>query len=118
MSTLPKRARTPALHQAGEDARVTVCGRDARVTASRRSSLENMPSQMNQKRLALEAARLMVERVETEYLHAKERAILMLGLPYNTPYPTNRQIKECNSSIAGKPMKRADLGKVRGMVGK
>ena len=53
-----------------------------------------MPSQLNQKRLALEAARLMVNRIETEYLHAKERAILMLGLPYNTPYPTNRQIKE------------------------
>lgn len=35
----------------------------------------------------------MVQRIETEYLHAKERAILMLGLPYNTPYPTNKQIK-------------------------
>jgi len=54
-----------------------------------------MPSQISQRRLALEAARLMVERIETEYLHAKERAILMLGLPYNTPYPTNRQIKRC-----------------------
>jgi len=53
-----------------------------------------MPSQISQRRLALEAARLMVQRIETEYLHAKERAILMLGLPYNTPYPTNRQIKE------------------------
>lgn len=53
-----------------------------------------MPSQCSQKRLALEAARLMVERIETEYLHAKQRAILLLGLPYNTPYPTNRQIKE------------------------
>jgi len=52
-----------------------------------------MPSQINQRRLAIEAARLMAERIETEYLHAKERAILMLGLPYNTPYPTNRQIK-------------------------
>lgn len=52
-----------------------------------------MPSQINQRRLALEAARLMVQRIETEYLHAKERAILLLGLPYNTPYPTNRQIK-------------------------
>jgi predicted nucleotidyltransferase len=53
-----------------------------------------MPSHINQKRLALEAARLMVERIETEYLHAKERAILLLGLPYNTPYPTNKQIKD------------------------
>jgi predicted nucleotidyltransferase len=58
-----------------------------------------MPSQCNQKRLALEAARLMVERIETEYLHAKERAILLLGLPYNTPYPTNRQIKECIAQL-------------------
>jgi predicted nucleotidyltransferase len=53
-----------------------------------------MASRVNQRRLALEAARLMVERVETEYLHAKERAVLMLGLPFNTPYPTNKQIKE------------------------
>jgi predicted nucleotidyltransferase len=58
-----------------------------------------MPSQFSQKRLALEAARLMVERIETEYLHAKERAILLLGLPYNTPYPTNRQIKECIAQL-------------------
>jgi len=53
-----------------------------------------MASKVNQRRLAIEAARLMVERIETEYLQAKERAILILGLPYNTPYPTNRQIKE------------------------
>ena len=58
-----------------------------------------MPSQISQRRLALEAARLMVERIETEYLHAKERAILILGLPYNTPYPTNRQIKECIAQL-------------------
>jgi predicted nucleotidyltransferase len=58
-----------------------------------------MPSHVNQRRLALEAARLMVERSETEYLHAKERAILLLGLPYNTPYPTNRQIKECIAKL-------------------
>lgn len=58
-----------------------------------------MPSHINQQRLALEAARLMVQRIETEYLHAKERAIMMLGLPYNTPYPTNRQIKECIAKL-------------------
>src|SRR4051812_27300567 len=72
--------------------------------ASRRSSLVNMPSQLNQKRLALEAARLMVNHIETEYLHAKERAILMLGLPYNTPYPTNKQIKEYIRQITRKQM--------------
>jgi hypothetical protein len=65
---------------------------------------DSMPSQIHQKRLALEAARLMVERIETEYLHAKERAILMLGLPYNTPYPTNRQIKECIAQLTRKRM--------------
>jgi predicted nucleotidyltransferase len=58
-----------------------------------------MSSQVHQKRLALEAARLMVERIETEYLHAKERAILLLGLPDNTPYPTNRQIKQCIAQL-------------------
>lgn len=46
----------------------------------------------------------MVERIETEYLHAKERAILMLGLPYNTPYPTNRQIKECIAQLTRQQM--------------
>lgn len=75
-----------------------------------------MPSQMNQRRLALEAARLMVERVETEYLHAKERAILMLGLPYNTPYPTNKQIKECIRQLTQKAMgAEAMAGRVRTM---
>jgi len=63
-----------------------------------------MPSQLDQKRLALEAARLMVNHVETEYLHAKERAILLLGLPYNTPYPTNKQIKEYIRQITRKQM--------------
>ena len=63
-----------------------------------------MPSQIHQRRLALEAARLMVERIETEYLHAKERAILLLGLPYNTPYPTNKQIKECIAQLTRKQM--------------
>jgi predicted nucleotidyltransferase len=63
-----------------------------------------MPSHINQRRLALEAARLMVERIETEYLHAKERAILLLGLPYNTPYPTNRQIKEYIGKLTRKQL--------------
>jgi hypothetical protein len=75
-----------------------------------------MSSQVNQKRLALEAARLMVERVETEYLHAKERAILILGLPYNTPYPTNRQIKEFIGKLTRRQMgEEAMAGRVRRM---
>ncbi len=63
-----------------------------------------MPSQFNQQRLAFEAARLMVDRTETEYLCAKERAILLLGLPYHTPYPTNKQIKECIRRLTRKQM--------------
>ncbi|MEI8195706.1 MAG: hypothetical protein WCI73_07345 [Phycisphaerae bacterium] len=75
-----------------------------------------MPSQVNQRRLALEAARLVVERIETEYLHAKERAILMLGLPYNTPYPTNRQIKEYIAKLARNRMgPEAMVARVRQM---
>ncbi len=73
-----------------------------------------MPSQIHQRRLALEAARLMVERIETEYLHAKERAILLLGLPYNTPYPTNKQIKECIAQLTRKQMgSEAMAGRLR-----
>ena len=80
------------------------------------SSLNNMPSRVNQRRLAREAARLMVERVETEYLHAKERAILILGLAYNTPYPTNKQIKECIANLTRNQMgTEAMAGRVRQM---
>jgi predicted nucleotidyltransferase len=75
-----------------------------------------MPSQVNQRRLALEAARLMVERIETEYLHAKERAILLLGLPYNTPYPTNRQIKQLIAKLTENQMgEEAMAARVRRM---
>jgi predicted nucleotidyltransferase len=75
-----------------------------------------MPSQISQKRLALEAARLMVERIETEYLHAKERAILLLGLPYNTPYPTNKQIKEYIAQLTRRQMgEEAMTERVRAM---
>jgi predicted nucleotidyltransferase len=75
-----------------------------------------MPSHIHQRRLALEAARLMVQRIETEYLHAKERAILMLGLPYNTPYPTNRQIKEYIGKLTREKMgAEAMAGQVRAM---
>ena len=75
-----------------------------------------MTSRVNQQRLAVEAARLMVERVETEYLHAKERAVLLLGLPYNTPYPTNRQIKDLIGKMTRNKMgAEAMAGQVREM---
>ena len=65
---------------------------------------------------ALEATRLMVERVETEYLRAEERAILLLGLPYHTPYPTNRQIKHFIGVLTKKRMGAEVMaGRVRAM---
>jgi predicted nucleotidyltransferase len=47
-----------------------------------------------QRRVAEEAARLMAEGIESEYLDAKERAVLTLGLGSQTRLPSNRQIKE------------------------
>lgn len=51
--------------------------------------------------IAAEAARLMVAREETEYLHAKERAVQLLGLPAGSPLPTNRQIRDLIGKLAG-----------------
>jgi hypothetical protein len=48
-----------------------------------------------QRRLAEEAARLMVDGVETEYLHAKERASMMLGMTGQARFPSNKEIREC-----------------------
>lgn len=47
------------------------------------------------RRVAEEAARFIVEGAEAEYLHAKERAISMLGLSSNNHLPSNKKIKEC-----------------------
>ncbi len=52
-----------------------------------------------QRRVAEEAARLMVDGLETEYLHAKESAVLALGLSGQTRLPSNRKIKECIGQI-------------------
>jgi len=52
-----------------------------------------------QRRLAEEAALLMVDGVENEYLHAKHRALGMLGLSDQTRLPSNRKIKECIGQI-------------------
>jgi len=48
-----------------------------------------------QKLVARAAARFMVEGLESEYLGAKERAVLMLGLGSQVRLPSNRQIKDC-----------------------
>lgn len=37
----------------------------------------------------------MVDGIETEYLHAKERAVLMLGMAGQSRLPSNKEIKEC-----------------------
>jgi predicted nucleotidyltransferase len=41
----------------------------------------------------------MVDGIETEYLQAKERAVMMLGLSGESRLPSNRQIKDCIESI-------------------
>ena len=53
----------------------------------------------SQKRFAEEAARFMVEGTESEYLHAKERAMMMLGLSSQTRLPSNRKVRELVSKI-------------------
>jgi len=50
-------------------------------------------------RVAEEAARFMIEGAEAEYLHAKERAISMLGLSSNSHLPSNKKIKECIAQL-------------------
>lgn len=57
------------------------------------------------RRIAEEAARLMIEGTESEYLHAKERAIMMLGLSDQCPLPSNKEIKDCIASLT-----QAELG--------
>jgi predicted nucleotidyltransferase len=46
-----------------------------------------------QQRFAEEAARFMAEGSEDEYLHAKERAMMMLGLSEQTRLPSNKKIR-------------------------
>jgi predicted nucleotidyltransferase len=62
-------------------------------------------SKRAKKRFALEAARFMVDGGEAEYLQAKERAMLMLGLSNQSRLPSNRKIRDCISFIT-----RSDLG--------
>jgi predicted nucleotidyltransferase len=46
-----------------------------------------------QRRVAEEAARLMAEGIESEYLNAKRRAVDTLGLSDQTRLPSNRKIR-------------------------
>ena len=59
----------------------------------------------SRKRIALEAARLLADGVETEYLHAKQRALSSLGLSSQARLPSNRKINDCVGMIT-----RAELG--------
>lgn len=59
----------------------------------------------SRKRIALEAARFLADGVETEYLHAKQRALASLGLSSETRLPSNRKINDCVGMIT-----REELG--------
>lgn len=50
--------------------------------------------------LTARAARLMLSREETEYLHAKERAAREMGLPDGYPLPPNRSVKKVMAAIS------------------
>ena len=50
-------------------------------------------------KIAYVAAQYMAERIENEYIHAKQRAILELKLPDSSPLPSNRQIKKIVKEI-------------------
>jgi predicted nucleotidyltransferase len=52
-------------------------------------------SKMPLRRVAEEAARLMAAGAENEYIHAKTRALEMLGISGQTRLPSNRKIKDC-----------------------
>lgn len=41
----------------------------------------------------------MVDGLESEYLHAKERAVLMLGLGSQSRFPSNKEIKQCIANM-------------------
>jgi len=54
----------------------------------------------NQSRVAQEAAQFMVDGVESEYLHAKERAMMMLGMTNMDRMPSNREVREWIGRLA------------------
>jgi hypothetical protein len=58
----------------------------------RRLGQKNM-RRHTQQRFAEEAARFMAEGSEDEYLQAKERAMMMLGLSSQTRLPSNKKIR-------------------------
>jgi hypothetical protein len=58
-----------------------------------------------QKRFAEEAARFMAEGCEGEYLQAKERAMMMLGLSSQNRLPSNKKVR----GLVGR-LTRASLG--------
>ncbi|HEY9684400.1 MAG TPA: hypothetical protein V6C86_22660 [Oculatellaceae cyanobacterium] len=65
----------------------------------------------SRRRIALEAARFLADGVETEYLHAKERAVLSLGLSSQTRLPSNRKIKDCVGLITREELGSDEVGR-------
>lgn len=61
------------------------------------------------RRIAEEAALLMAEGAENEYLDAKQRAMMMLGI--SGRMPSNRLIKECVTSITKTQLGEAEVKK-------
>jgi len=64
-----------------------------------------------QKLVARAAARFMVDGLESEYLGAKERAVLMLGLGSQVRLPSNRQIRECIALLTREELGGDELGR-------
>jgi hypothetical protein len=58
------------------------------------------------RQLAFEAARFLADGSESEYMQAKERATMMLGLSESVRWPSNRRIKEMIGQLT-----EAELGK-------
>jgi len=63
------------------------------------------------KQLALEAARFLADGSETEYLHAKERAMMMLGLSEQSRWPSNRRIKEMIGQLTLEELGKDELNR-------
>ena len=57
------------------------------------------------RRVAQAAARFLVDGSECEYLQAKERAMMMLGLSSQSRLPSNRKVKDCIAHLTA-----AELG--------
>jgi predicted nucleotidyltransferase len=67
-----------------------------------------MPKKERRK-VAEEAARFIIEGAEAEYLHAKERAISMLGLSSSNHLPSNKKIRDCIALLTASQLGHAEV---------